>query len=433
MPTKDPLARPPLRDIDRSQVAVWVLGPLIGLGLAGLGLSMAADPKGVDGSSVVVSLAAISALGAAMLLAHHGRPTSGIVLAVIAMEVALWFLVSTGPAEEHAVTLDYLAIPLLVAGLTLPPRLAIGVSLATVASIIPLEELLVPTPHAPLESEHLASVMLLGLVGVIAVVSSLVHARTTLVLKRHAADLAEAATLLRDASAERIRLLQQISHDLGAPLTPIRLALSVLGKRIQDPADKASLVMVERNARHLHKLVDDVKELALAEGKGIRVVLAPMNLADAVRQAFATLSVTAESRGVRLEMDAPESLAIQGDGVRLLQVLYNLVGNAIKFTPQGGHVRVEAGVDGQEVRVSVHDTGPGLDDLQIANLFRPFSQVHSLAGKGMEDRGTGLGLFISKSIIEAHHGLIFATSAGPGKGSTFTFRLPVTQPAHEPG
>jgi signal transduction histidine kinase len=166
------------------------------------------------------------------------------------------------------------------------------------------------------------------------------------------------------------------------------------------------------------------------EGGELRLSRRPTDLAELCRQAVDTLAPAAAERGVALEAHAPGPLQADLDPGRITQVVYNLVSNALKFTPPGGRVTVRAEASDGSATVSVTDTGAGMGPSQLDRLFRPFSQVHDPASvKRAEDKGTGLGLYISKGLVEAHGGSIRADSAGPGQGSTFTFRLPLAGPA----
>lgn len=424
-------AEPSARDAGRSRVALLLLAPMAAVGAIGFAASWGADPGGMAVLPALLSLGAIASLVAGAWLAQRRHVVAGVGLAVAGMQATIWALYGIGvQGEATDSVLLYLAIPLLVAGLTMPPRWAVAATTLTVA-LVPV--LGVRLRGGTVPDELLSILTLLALMGVIAVVSSVVQSRTMQALESRATEVARASAALRVASAERIRLLQQIAHDLGAPLTPIKLQLAVLAQRVRDPKDQASVQMLARNVRHLHTLVDDVKGLAVVEGEGFRLALKDVDLADCIRQCAEDLQAAAGERGVRLEAQAGASLPLRGDPVRLTQVLYNLAGNALKFTPPGGLVRIEGTTDGREVQVAVRDTGSGLTEEQMAKLFRPFAQVHDKAQQRVEDRGTGLGLYISKGIVEAHGGSIAVASQGPGTGAVFTFRLPVGGPGSRGG
>lgn len=235
----------------------------------------------------------------------------------------------------------------------------------------------------------------------------------------------EAQRRLREAQQQRIRLLQQLAHDMGSPLTPLKLQVRLLQDRVDDRG-REGLAILKRNVEHLQRLVEDVGDLARLEGGALRLDRRPLDLSALVRQAAESLAPAAAERGVALTADPDGPLPVEADAGRITQVLYNLVGNALKFTPAGGSITVRVAREDGMARVDVRDTGTGLRPDQLARLFQAFVQVHDPASvKRPEDKGSGLGLNISKGLVEAHGGSIQADSAGPGLGSTFTFRLPL--------
>ncbi|MEA3144193.1 MAG: hypothetical protein QOG31_1517 [Thermoplasmata archaeon] len=238
--------------------------------------------------------------------------------------------------------------------------------------------------------------------------------------------LREANEKLRSAAGERQRMFQQIAHDLANPLNPIVLHLAILDRAGPDADFAKSLPVIKRNIEALRRQVEDLRDLARVEGGGLRLQPAPLDLAAVAGEAVASFEANARERGITLAGDCAAPVPLVADRARLLQVLYNLLGNAIKFTPAGGTVTLRCAADGQEAVVSVKDSGRGLDPEEAARLFMPFSQVH--APGEVAERGIGLGLYISKGIVEAHGGTIGVTSEARGRGATFTFRLPLRPP-----
>lgn len=230
---------------------------------------------------------------------------------------------------------------------------------------------------------------------------------------------------LREAQRQRIHLMQQLAHDLASPLTPIKLQLRILQGGASGPGGKG-LDIIRRNAEHLERLVADVRDVARMEGGDFRVSRAPVDVADLARQCVESLAASAAERKVRLIAEVATTAPAQADAGRMTQVMYNLIGNALKFTPPDGQVTVAVAMADNGIEVAVRDTGTGMTTEQLSRLFKPFSQVHDPAAiKRPEDKGTGLGLYISKGLVEAHGGSMSAHSEGPGQGSTFTFRLPL--------
>jgi PAS domain S-box-containing protein len=238
----------------------------------------------------------------------------------------------------------------------------------------------------------------------------------------------QAERAVAEAQAQRTRLMQQLAHDLASPLSPVRIQLRLLEGQVAEPG-RRGLAIVKRNVEHVQRLVKDLRDVVRLEGGELRLDRRPTDLAELCRQAIDTLAPAAAERGVALEAQAPEPLQANVDPGRVTQVAYNLVSNALKFTPPGGRVALRAEASDGWATVSVADSGAGMRPDQMERLFRPFSQVHDPAAvKRPEDKGTGLGLYISKGLVEAHGGSIDVRSAGPGQGSTFTFRLPLAGP-----
>jgi signal transduction histidine kinase len=147
--------------------------------------------------------------------------------------------------------------------------------------------------------------------------------------------------------------------------------------------------------------------------------------ADAqVQQALDSFVDVARQNGIELAAKLEPDLQVLGDPKRLQQIMYNLLGNAFKFTEKGGHIVVEVRREGDQALVSVRDSGAGMQPDDLTRLFEPFSQVHDVMEK--TNAGTGLGLYICRGIVEGHGGRIWAESDGRGKGSRFAFTIPLT-------
>jgi len=242
-------------------------------------------------------------------------------------------------------------------------------------------------------------------------------------LARHARMLRAANDSLLASNRARERLVHTISHDLAGPLSPIKIQMTLLARNPDDPAAvRERAETVGRNVERMERLIGDLRDVALLDAGQLAIAPNAIDLAAVLRDAAATLRPKLEGNGIRLETSWPEPLPATADPQRVGQVLLNLLGNAGKFTPSGGTVRLEARTDGDRVVVAVADTGRGLEPDEAARLFQPFSQVH---GDGeSRERGTGLGLYICRSLVEAHGGRIRVESRGRGQGSTFTFDLP---------
>jgi PAS domain S-box-containing protein len=245
-------------------------------------------------------------------------------------------------------------------------------------------------------------------------------------LKLAEAQLRRAKEDAESANRAKDRFLAALSHELRTPLTPVLAFSSALEGDADLTAEaKRRVEIVRRNAELEARLIDDLLDLTrIASGK-LRVQVRPVRLADAVEHVREICLPEATAKGVALEVasDAPDA-CVHADPARLRQVLWNLVQNAIKFTPAGGRIglRTLPTSDGR-VAVEVEDTGAGIASDDLPRIFRPFEQADSAAG------GLGLGLAISAALVEAHAGALTASSAGRGSGATFRMELPLSDEA----
>lgn len=238
------------------------------------------------------------------------------------------------------------------------------------------------------------------------------------------------AGIVRDISERReIERMKQafvstISHELRTPLTSIRGSLGLLasGAVGELPEDAANLVqLAERNTERLIALINDILDLDRLESGRMEMSFGETSIADVIVRSIDAIGAFAEQHRVRIDVDASEGVA-WGDRDRLVQVLVNLISNAVKFSPSGGAVRIAAHADGRSVEVRVADRGRGIPGSHHRLIFERFRQVESSDAR--QKGGTGLGLAICKSIVEQHGGTIGVESE-TGKGSTFWFRVPV--------
>jgi PAS domain S-box-containing protein len=233
---------------------------------------------------------------------------------------------------------------------------------------------------------------------------------------------------------ERLKALDELksdfitmaAHELGNPITPIQLQLHMLKalRPTLDAQGQASLDVLDRNVDRLAGLIGDLLLAARHQTHRLGITKEPVDLVALVREAVDAYQDEAKKAGIRIEVEAPEDLELRADRGRIGEVLDNLLSNAIKYAGGTRFVSVQVRQDGELAYVRVRDSGIGFDDEQAAHLFRPFSRVHDeQAGR---PGGTGLGLYICQALVELHGGRIWAESDGPGKGSTFTFGLPLT-------
>ena len=236
--------------------------------------------------------------------------------------------------------------------------------------------------------------------------------------------LRDAYARLQQVDKERMMFLNNAAHELGTPLTPIRLQIHLLRTRGDaSPDARKAVEILERNFERLAHLVRDLLDSARLQAANLRLQLEPVDLREAVYPSVENYLAPAREAGVVIDVEEMAALPVVADRGRLGQVFDNLLSNAVKFTPRGARIRVAAGHGGGMAWVSVRDEGAGMRPADLDRLFRPFSQVHDTmqATRG----GTGLGLYVSRGIMEAHGGTILAASDGLGKGSTFTVRIPL--------
>jgi PAS domain S-box-containing protein len=235
---------------------------------------------------------------------------------------------------------------------------------------------------------------------------------------------AERERLERLLSQDRFKtqLLNTASHELNTPISVLQLQLHLLKTHVPDcsPAAREALTVLDRNVDRLGVLVRSTLDVARIESGQLRLDVAPVDMAQVVAETHQAFADAAAQRGVALSWSGPRQATLEADAGRLTQVLFNLVSNALKFTPPGGIVQVEVQAGDDTVCVRVRDSGVGLTREQASRLFQPFSQVHEGQGYG----GTGLGLYITKGIVELHGGRVWHESQGPGHGSLFGFEVP---------
>ncbi|WP_176059445.1 response regulator [Paraburkholderia sp. BCC1876] len=234
--------------------------------------------------------------------------------------------------------------------------------------------------------------------------------------------------VLRDADRRKDEFLAMLAHELRNPLAPIRNAIELL-----DPSRSPSLqnfdamrAVIGRQVKHLSRLVDDLLDVArITQGK-ITLRQEIVELAAAIEAAIETAQPSLTRKDHTLRTDLPdEPLFIVGDGVRLAQVLGNILSNAAKYTPQGGEILIEVRELQDDVRISVRDNGVGMAVDTIPHIFDLFVQSQSSLERS--DGGLGVGLPLARTLVELHGGQIEAFSAGAGQGSEFVVRLPLTR------
>jgi signal transduction histidine kinase len=229
---------------------------------------------------------------------------------------------------------------------------------------------------------------------------------------------------LAQANRRKDEFLAMLAHELRNPLAPIRNAVQVMRLLDSDDPDMRWAVdVVERQVQQLSHLVEDLLDLSrFASGK-ITLHREPTDLATVTASAVETSRPAAETRRQALKVIQPaERLLVKGDPVRLVQVLANLLNNAIKYTPEGGHIWLMVKREDGTAMVSVRDTGVGIVSDMLPHVFDLFAQSDRSLDRAQG--GLGIGLTLVKKLVELHGGSVVARSAGPGLGSEFIVRLP---------
>jgi two-component system sensor histidine kinase BaeS len=242
-------------------------------------------------------------------------------------------------------------------------------------------------------------------------------------LGRLARSFNQMAARLEQTEAMRQDLIGNVAHELRTPLTTIEGYMQGLIDGVL-PAEGETFQQVYREADRLQRLVRDLQELSRVEAGAFELNLKPTPVDRLVESAVARLRRQFEEKGVALKTDVPRGLpAVRADEDRIGQVLLNLVGNALQYTPAGGEVRIRARREGSNVRIAVTDTGIGIEPEHLPHIFERFYRVDK--SRSRAGGGSGIGLTIARHLAEAHGGELEVTSAGPGEGSTFSLTLTV--------
>jgi two-component system CheB/CheR fusion protein len=230
---------------------------------------------------------------------------------------------------------------------------------------------------------------------------------------------AETATLAKD------RFLAVLSHELRTPLTAMLGWTRVLRSGTLDPeANARALQVIERNTVLQVRLIEDLLDVSRIVAGTQRIEARPIMVAPTVEAAVAAMEPIAAAKGVVLRRALDEQAGpVHGDPTRLQQIVWNLVSNAIKFTPSGGRIEVRLERRGSTAEISVRDTGKGITAEELPLVFSRFGVTHT---SSQSQGGLGLGLTIVRHLVELHGGTVVAESAGPDQGATFTVTLPLT-------
>jgi signal transduction histidine kinase len=253
---------------------------------------------------------------------------------------------------------------------------------------------------------------------------------------RHCAQAVERARLYEAADRARAEaetanrhkdeLVSIVSHELRTPLNAILGWTSMLQQGVLDQAgSQRALQSITDNATRQVRLVEELLDFSRLQSGRMSLDMKDIDLRALLRDVIESVIPVAASNGIELDVSPVPAVQLCGDARRLEQVFLNLLGNALKFTPDGGRVTVAVEADDEAVHVRISDTGPGIDVEFLPHIFEAFRQAESISARRYG--GAGLGLSIAKELVEAHHGQIAADSPGIGHGATFLVTLPVAE------
>ena len=237
---------------------------------------------------------------------------------------------------------------------------------------------------------------------------------------------------LEHASQRMQEFIAMLAHELRNPLAPVRNASSVLRRQPHMPPTVTRMCdIIDRQMGHLTRLVDDLLDVGRIVTGKIALSVAPIDLSEVVHTSIETVRPALQARQQTLALRVPEHLPLLGDATRLAQSLQNLLHNAVRYTPAGGHIRVSVHTEGGSLFASVADNGQGIAPEALERIFDLFRQEPS-AERSPHESGLGIGLNLARALVEQHGGRLTAHSDGPGRGSRFVMQLPMRHAAPAP-
>lgn len=231
---------------------------------------------------------------------------------------------------------------------------------------------------------------------------------------------------VEQAEQEKDEFLALLAHELRGPLNAILGWVVILRKGMADERQAAkALEIIEESARLQNRLIEDLFDVARIHSGKLTLVLRPMSLCEAVSQAVELTRPAAKAKNISLETEPTgETAFIMGDPDRIRQVVTNILSNAVKFTPEGGRVRLSLKRCGSNALLVIEDNGQGISADLLPRVFDRYAQADKDSGRGA---GLGLGLPLAHRLVERHGGEIAAESAGEGRGAAFTITLPLIE------
>lgn len=250
-------------------------------------------------------------------------------------------------------------------------------------------------------------------------------------LRENVARRQQAEEEAREAVRRRDQFLAMLSHELRSPLTAVLNASLVLQRGEVDGAAPAIRNIIRRQSQQMARLLDDLLDVSRITRDKIDIRKQPLDLRATTRDAVEAVRPQFEAQNLQLDVNLPEQLlCVEGDPARLQQVQVNLLTNAAKYTPAGGHVWLSVAREGESAVIRVRDTGIGIPPGMEERIFDLFVQADGATGRA--DGGMGVGLMLVRSLVRLHGGEVTAHSDGPGRGSEFVVRLPISHAALQP-
>jgi len=344
--------------------------------------------------------------------------------AVLAALLLRWFLTPWLERSYPFVTLfGAVAIGVWIGGWRPAAVAALGGYFCALVFVHPGDE-----PRIDRVADDIGSVLYFAVTGVIiGLGDAMRRARDRL----HASEtlLRERAAELQAADDNKSRFLALLSHELRNPLAPLANGLALLSMDVDAGAAARTRAMMQRQVSQLRRLIDDLLDVSRIDQGKLHLQREPMAIDAAVRSAVETARPVIEERRQVLVVDlAPAPLHVDGDPVRLCQVVANLLHNAAKFTPPGGRIEVAAWPEGADAVVRVKDNGAGFEPGDAQRIFDMFVQLDGTRSQAAG--GLGLGLTLVRSLVAMHGGRVEARSEGRGRGAEITIRLPLAAAPH---
>lgn len=237
------------------------------------------------------------------------------------------------------------------------------------------------------------------------------------------------AEALERVEQQRVALINNVAHELRTPLTGLEGYLEGLMDGLFS-GDPETFAQMSQEVRRLHRLVDDLQALSLVEAGQISLRLETFDLVPIIERVVAQLKPQAMAQCLELVIEHPLQILVYADPDRVAQIIINLVGNAIRYTPDGGCITVQVNSGDGLARVEVQDTGMGIPSEALPYIFERFYRVDR--SRSRHSGGSGIGLTIARHLAWSMAGDLTAASPGPGQGSTFTFTLPLAQSSTHP-